>query len=458
MAGFLRNPLCFLESQPLRLLYPMGRTLAFRDVSNDDKTEQKLSCVKIDEQLDCITAITLCYQCLALACKFLNDKSAYILFYDLTQGFRKLTKIIHDGSPSDTEDRYFISISISSNSIYMAALTNLKMSTAKVYEIKKDPRLISACSWFDELKKIDRAERFTEINKITMDPNDKDQVCMSGKNHLRLWRNFAGILRPNPPLLNIDTHDNFVDHLWVNNSLVAAITDSGNIFFILNNKQCILQAKAFDTAIDSPNCLALYPQGIMVGGDTGLLSLWNKTDNSDEKFTHFKNIKIDNHGKIAALCIKSNLLAIGYRSNYISLIDLGELINPNYDKFERIIIDDGYHIGQIQDEDNINYSYFPSMDMDMAIHRPLVATCCKNDSSIRIWNYSAFKCDLIHDLIIKQFTDVPDATSPLSVSFHPSGYLLAGGFTNQAMIWHVLEDEVRQIGRASCRERVYDAV
>ena len=143
----------FIESQPLRLIYPIAKTIAFRDVYDNKKGETKLSCMKIDDQLEQITAISLCHQCLAIACKFLNDKSAYVFFYDLTQGFRKLNKIIHEGSPTDVEDRYYISIAFSWDSTHMAALSNLKMSTAKIYEIKKDARSVSACSWLDELKK-----------------------------------------------------------------------------------------------------------------------------------------------------------------------------------------------------------------------------------------------------------------------------------------------------------------
>ena len=127
-----------MEGEPLRIMYPLGRTLAFYNVIEDPKIPEPLSCIKIDDQLEEITSISLSHQCLALACRFLNDKSAYKFFYDLTQGFRKLNKLVHEGSPTDQEQRYFISIAFSNDSIHMAALTNLKMSTAKIYELKKD--------------------------------------------------------------------------------------------------------------------------------------------------------------------------------------------------------------------------------------------------------------------------------------------------------------------------------
>ena len=235
----------FLEAEPLRIMYPIGRTIAFYDVSNNVDNDQRLTCIKIDDQLDRITALCLSHQCLALACKFLNDKSAYIFFYDLTQGFRKINKLVHEGSPTDLEERYFISISFSLDSTHIGTLTNLKMSTAKVYELKKDAKIMSACSWLDELKKISKNDELAEIDKITVDPNDSDQVCMSGKNHLRLWRNNGGILKPNPPIINIDTKVNFVDHVWIDSTCIVTVTDKADIYLIGDGKECLLKSSAF---------------------------------------------------------------------------------------------------------------------------------------------------------------------------------------------------------------------
>ena len=57
-----------------------------------------------------------------------------------------------------------------------------------MYELKKDPRAISACSWIDEVKKLYKDDEGLELNKITVDPNDKDQVCLSGQYHLLMWQ------------------------------------------------------------------------------------------------------------------------------------------------------------------------------------------------------------------------------------------------------------------------------
>eukprot|EP01022_Parablepharisma_sp_SALTPOND_P004468 TRINITY_DN120354_c1_g1_i1.p1 TRINITY_DN120354_c1_g1~~TRINITY_DN120354_c1_g1_i1.p1 ORF type:complete len:878 (+),score=144.26 TRINITY_DN120354_c1_g1_i1:1438-4071(+) len=83
------------------------------------------------------------------------------------------------------------------------------------------------------------------------------------------------------------------------------------------------------------------------------------------------------------------------------------------------------------------------MDMDIAAHRPLLATCSKADSTLRIWNYVSHKCEMVKCLTSQHTSRPPEPVKPLSLAFHPSGYLLAGGFDSQTIIWHLLLDELR---------------
>ena len=121
----------FLETQPLRLIYPVGRTIALRDISDETRLTNKFSCNRIDERLDQITSISINSQYLAVGCKFMNDKSAYIFFYDISKGFKKIPKVIYEGEPTDIEEKYFISISFSSDNTRLCGLTNPKTGIAK---------------------------------------------------------------------------------------------------------------------------------------------------------------------------------------------------------------------------------------------------------------------------------------------------------------------------------------
>jgi len=443
-------------------MYPMGRTLAFREISNE--AQAPLTITKIDEKLENITAITFDqpHAYMAFACRLFNDRSAYVFFYDLSQGFRRFLHCIHEGNPTDIDEKSFISISFSSDASRIAVLTNPKLGCAKIYEWKKEIRAISACSWFDELKKVAKSnDEMPKISKISLDPNDKDQICLSGENHLRIWRSSGGILKPViPAILNLDTQKNFTDHTWLDSIWLVAATDQGEIFFIYEGKECLIQAKAFGTTIEPISCLVQYYGGLIVAGESGTIGLWEKKESRENTYgnkkspadliSYDRNVKIESRGKIVAMAISgkdSNAqIAIGYRTNFLSLLKLTDILKADRrkeKKIDRVFIDDGYHLGKTLEEPDPTRALFSTMDMDIAIHRPLIVTSCKTDSTLRIWNYQTMQCELVKCLTLQKTGAAPEPVRPLCVAFHPSGYLIAGGFDSQAIIWHLLMDELR---------------
>ena len=60
----------------------------------------------------------------------------------------------------------------------------------------------------------------------------------------------------------------------------------------------------------------------------------------------------------------------------------------------------------------------PITHLDVCIQRPLIATCSKLDSTIRIWNYMDFRCELV-----RKFTNEEEYAQVLqAIAFHPNGY------------------------------------
>lgn len=79
---------------------------------------------------------------------------------------------------------------------------------------------------------------------------------------------------------------------------------------------------------------------------------------------------------------------------------------------------------------------------DICVQRPLIATCSNEDSTIRIWNYANFRCELAVMFTVRE--DFKGELSPLlSIAFHPSGYYLAVGFIDRLEIFHVCSEELR---------------
>jgi len=172
-------------------------------------------------------------------------------------------------------------------------------------------------------------------------------------------------------------------------------------------------------------------------------------------FPTYIKIEIESRGKIVAMSINSKAkpekLAIAYASNFICLLKIADLANkgmPSQAKdedAELLYIDEGYHSGRILDRDaDLLKAHSVTMDMDIAIHRPLLITCCKHDSTLRLWNYLTLECEMVKCLTLQHSSGPPEPVRPLAIAFHPSGYMIAGGFDSQVIIWHLLLDELRQ--------------
>jgi WD40 repeat protein len=265
----------------------LGRFIGVRELGGEGSGGSAMRCEKVDDQLDRITAMAMSNnrQCLALACKYRGDHSAYIFFYDLLQlpALRRIGKSVHEGTPTDEEERSFVSISFSPEAKYIAVLTNIKDGSARLYEWKKDVRVIATTSWLSELNKEARGTVNAEISKITIDPNNKDQVCMSGKGHLRIWRNQGNILKPLPPILSLDQTKWYTDHAWLEGGWLVGGTDKGELCFVYENRQCVMEAAGFGGVVDAVSCLYPFGKGLLVGGSVGQLSVWEKKDTGNKE-------------------------------------------------------------------------------------------------------------------------------------------------------------------------------
>ena len=90
--------------------------------------------------------------------------------------------------------------------------------------------------------------------------------------------------------------------------------------------------------------------------------------------------------------------------------------------------------------------------LDVCLQRPLIATCSKHDSTIRIWNYMNFKCELARKFYVGEESNSGDLNPLLSMAFHPSGYYMAAGFTDKLRFFHVLANELKSYKEITCRQ------
>lgn len=115
--------------------------------------------------------------------------------------------------------------------------------------------------------------------------------------------------------------------------------------------------------------------------------------------------------------------------NNIEILGLGKSLKLRKDvKIDYIY--NGFHNGAIQ-------------ALDVCLQRPLLATSCKADSTIRIWNYMNYKCEVNKNFFIGDETK-GDMSTLLCLAFHPTGYYLAVGCVDKLRFFHLLHNSLRE--------------
>lgn len=134
-----------------------------------------------------------------------------------------------------------------------------------------------------------------------------------------------------------------------------------------------------------------------------------------------------------ALSPSEEQLAIACKNNNLGMLQT-KSIGLNEDLTKEIKFDllcRGFHSGAIS-------------AMDIAIQRPLLVTCSRDDSTIRLWNYYSFSCELAREFYVNEDMAIREAAKPLiSVAMHPSGYYMAASFIDKIRVYHILHDELR---------------
>ena len=208
----------------------------------------------------------------------------------------------------------------------------------------------------------------------------------------------------------------------------------------------------------SVSSIVAFSRGFVIGGDNGTFSVWIKNEDVDpdlgqKNFFNFLRTRKPPEGLSEELLKKGgivsldvspseDLLAVCFKNNDLATVSMNQLVPSTADvvdpfKLKKLLEKDiqfdylynGFHNGSIT-------------NIDICVQRPLIATCSQEDSTIRIWNYANFRCELAVMFTVRE--DHKNELNPLlSIAFHPSGYYLAVGFIDRLEIFHVCSEELR---------------
>lgn len=230
---------------------------------------------------------------------------------------------------------------------------------------------------------------------------------------------------------------------------MAATTAEGEIIIVEENEQKQVIDNAFGTdEIYNVTAIREFSKGFIVASDKGHMAMWVRAEENNQSTNKegqlfdfvrswklFKNesqpntpvISIDispqQEEYIAAACANNNIYLTNYKS-------IG--FNEGMDKEVKVDqVSKGFHSG-------------PITAMDVAVQRPLIVTCSREDSTIRIWNYYKFTCEQARIITTMDESAMSKQVKPLlTVAMHPSGYYMAAGFMDKIRIYHILHDSIK---------------
>ena len=195
-------------------------------------------------------------------------------------------------------------------------------------------------------------------------------------------------------------------------------------------------------------CVRAYSKGFFVASENGTMALWVRSDENNAAtsgagkdsqlydFIRKWQPPATKGTRIISMCISptEEYVAAACKNNDVALVHV-KSVGLNEDQSKDVKVDlmcRGFHSG-------------PITRMDVAVQRPLLVTCSREDSTIRIWNYLTNTCELAREYYVLDDMTIKEAVKPLlTVAMHPSGYYMAAGFTDKIRIYHILHDELRE--------------
>lgn len=244
-----------------------------------------------------------------------------------------------------------------------------------------------------------------------------------------------------------DKHRNqdWVLHCALDKHRFIACTKEGTMFFFENNELKKEYESAFnsDEGNSSVTFIREFSKGFFVGSNTGEIALWvrseeNNATSGKDAYDFIRKVtpSATKNTRILGMSLSQleDTLVVALDNNNIGLLSIRSLgLNDDINsevKFD--LVCKGFHSG-------------PITTIDVAVQRPLMVTCSREDSTVRLWNYMTGQCEIAREYYVMEDNTLRAQARPLSgAAIHPTGYQVAVSFIDKIWIHHILHDEMRQ--------------
>ncbi|EAR88012.2 WD domain, G-beta repeat protein (macronuclear) [Tetrahymena thermophila SB210] len=448
-----RNSVGIMEEDGYSLIYPVGKYIA---IKQHDKNE--MAFIKLSENIDKIVSLAISPNKKFIAvCEKLkseddgNKKCPQVAIYNIKSSSvgANLANEKKQFNYADTTVENFQAMAFSYDSRFIACLTEAPEYRLVFIDILANKKDVAGVT----LR--------IPITKVSISPKDNHMVAISGLNCFKILRvQKSAFVYIGDNIKRLPQTQNFTDHIWFEENKIALCNDQGQVYIIQDNEVKQYIVNGFEKEGVGISCMASFTKGLILANETGLFSVWMKDEDSDNVGTSEEDYQIayvrswtsDRGSGAVTIEISKNddLLVVGFKNNDIATFDLQQIIPQVPETIESLRNNTLYMDKKLKFDYIYNGFHFgPITMMDICLQRPLIATCCQRDSTIRIWNYMNYRCELARKFV----TDTNDKSPLLSMSFHPTGYYLAAGFIDKLRIYHVLQDELRtykELGVKNC--------
>lgn len=428
----LRDTVCLGDDDSRTVIYLVGRHIAVKSLINDDT-----NFIKEPDKVTRITAMTITPEkskrFLAVAEFIEMENSPLVSVFDLKTGayFKRIRQL----GFSDMNAEAFVCICFSSDSRLIAVMSGPPDYVAIVWDWYKD-------------KLIAKYAIGSKVTRISINPKDHNLLCTTGPSHWRSWRIDEKTFKSQPSFSGMDRSQTYTDHAWMNEEVVIAASENGEVFVVRNGEVVQVIEFPFGKTLEAVQrlghsevtTLICGSKGFFVGSSEGIVAYWEKVMQDDPasfdqfNFQFARTWDLGEKRTVISLSLSHNELSLAYalESNSVGTCRLTQNIAEMREVYSQTFCK-GYHSGPIQ-------------SMDLAIQRPLILTCSTRDSSIRVWNYLTFSCEVyknLHDA--KDIAGLADSIhrQVLCAAFHPSGYYIAISFEDKIRMFHLLYDDLR---------------
>ncbi|EGR33214.1 WD repeat protein [Ichthyophthirius multifiliis] len=440
----LKNCLHIIEEDDCKkLIYPIGYYIAIKHLG-----QKQIDFIPLKQA---VKSLAVCQQSrkLVISGKNKPNEKSLLSIYNLSISVLKTQIFLEENQIKYQGEQPFISMSFSIDGNFLACLSGGE-NIQKIFYFKLELSTKIGQQIFEEALDV-KNKHFKK---------DSTLICITGCDYFRISKvneqlQFTCLDDGRKLKIKHMKENAFItDHVWFDENKIALSNNIGQVFIIQDQEIKQTISNAFDTLEIQIKIQSIcsFQRGLIIGGETGLISIWIQND----EYVDFRNDKKDQECKLVHLSqwneknrgitnlqICENTLLLGFKNGYIGTLQLKYIIPDKIKQF----LQKKEKSEQIQ---YINYLYKgfhegPITQIEVCIQRPLIITCSRQDSSIIIWNYINFKCELSKKFESQDFPQAQNSNELLlSIAFHPFGYYLACGFVDKVRFYHILSNKLKQ--------------